>query len=674
MRALWVPLLFGLLVEFGAFAITTVWGGAGTVSSQFGRPLAVDTAAQVAVVGALEATVALVVLLGLRSLVLVRRTQASVRNWFILLALLLVAALSTTGLTPSEPVGIVTIVLYCLVVLAMLANVFRLSWVAYLPSRQKMLAALYCAGLIGMLAIALAARSGGFTTAGLDNGIAAGPAMIFVFSRPLGELTMLISSFGVLYASAALLALIFHLPTSTAFEQQRGERQAMQALADLARDVTDRDRLAETIAEAPVRAQLAQSAWLAVIEPETGSLEPRILAAAGISIDRIASAVECSALVSAAADRSDALLLERAAADHRVKARPGDGLGSLVILPLNAGGRELGALFVARNVAEAFETDDILALKTFAGQAALALQSAELIARQLQQERVTRELTIARSIQQRLLPNGLPKLNGRLNNLDAAVAEVPAYEVGGDYFDFVDLGDERFGVIVADAAGKGIAAAFYMAQLKGIFQSLSRVTRTPGEFLSRANEALYSSLARKDFVSAVYGVLDASEGTFTFARAGHCPVAMARSGGGKWHLRGNGLGLGLDPGPLFRRTLQEQVVSLRPGDSFALYSDGLVESRDAEGEEFGHERVADIMSRHIGVDAEALRDAILSERAAFALDAPPVDDLTLVVLRWTGVIPIEPSPQPRDELEVSPPWPRNSEPFHTRSLNLPTST
>jgi serine phosphatase RsbU (regulator of sigma subunit) len=195
------------------------------------------------------------------------------------------------------------------------------------------------------------------------------------------------------------------------------------------------------------------------------------------------------------------------------------------------------------------------------------------------------------------------------------------------------------GVLVADVAGKGAAAAFYMAELKGIFQSTARLSRSPGAFLARANEALAGSLGRQAFISAVYGVLDPGSGTFTLARAGHCPVVMARAparGGGHWLLRAGGLGLGLDPGPLFRRTLHEQVVHLAPGDVFALYSDGLVEARNGAGEEYGYDRLAEALCRLHDRDADGLLTALLSDQQAFTGDTPHEDDLTLLVLRWNG--------------------------------------
>jgi serine phosphatase RsbU (regulator of sigma subunit) len=175
-----------------------------------------------------------------------------------------------------------------------------------------------------------------------------------------------------------------------------------------------------------------------------------------------------------------------------------------------------------------------------------------------------------------------------------------------------------------------------MAELKGIFQSASKLTRSPKEFLSRANEALAGSLGKNAFITAVYGVMDTAAGTFTLARAGHCPVAHAHADGRVDLLRAGGLGLGLDRGPLFRHALKEQQIDLQAGDAFVLYSDGLVETRDHLGDEYGYDRLAAAVARHRALAPDDLRDALLHDLYQFAGHDAWDDDLTLVVVKWDG--------------------------------------
>ena len=132
-------------------------------------------------------------------------------------------------------------------------------------------------------------------------------------------------------------------------------------------------------------------------------------------------------------------------------------------------------------------------------------------------------------------------------------------------------------------------------------------------------------------------MLDTEAGTFTLARAGHCPVAHAHADGTVDLLRSDGLGLGLDRGPLFRRALKEQQIDLQPGHAFVLYSDGLVETRNHAGDEYGYDRLAAAVARHHGLVPDALRDALLNDLYQFAGHDAWDDDLTLVVVKWDGV-------------------------------------
>jgi serine phosphatase RsbU (regulator of sigma subunit) len=442
----------------------------------------------------------------------------------------------------------------------------------------------------------------------------------------------------MLYGITALLTLLFSLPATGAYAQRAGEVRAFRTLSALTLDPSqglDRERLAATMARAPVEAGIARAAWVALADPSRGTLAPTVVAANGLAVEAAARFVDAAALAQAALEQHAPLVLPRAAADHRVRARPGDGVGSLLVLPLVAGGQDHGALFAARATPDAFDEDETAALEAFAGQAALALSHASLFSEAIERERLARELALARDVQRRLVPAALPEVAGA--TLSARMRS--AHEVCGDYYDVAELGGGCVGLLVADVAGKGAVAAFHMAQLKGIFQASASLSHSPGEFLARANEALRPSLGPRSFVSAVYAVLDPEAGRLTVARAGHCPAVLVRDGKA-WPLRAPGLGLGLDAGPLFKRTLVEQSVDLQPGDVVALYTDGFIETRDSGGHEFGYQRlneaVVEAAARQDAEPARVVRDHLFRTLDAFADPDAAVDDTTLVVLSWGG--------------------------------------
>ena len=644
-RALWAPVLVGASALGTALVLVALVGGAPSVEIGTGVAGSVGGALSAAAVAGLETAFALVLLLFLRQLVLFKRTRAAVRNWGLMLGAMALAGVLTAPFGPlHEPEGTYAFVEMGAVILAvglMVLNAFRLSWVVYLSTRQKWITIGLAVGLIGLLGAAAGLSSDGLLTADRVKDAARigddGPPTISVFSLSLSTFTRLAYTFGILYATTAFLSLLFHLPTTVDFEQKAGEVQALGALAALSDQVLDREKLLGTIARAPVETGAASAAWLALVEPESGSLAPRVAAAAGVEPQRAGALCDVAALAQAALDRGRPLVLDRAATDHRVFARPGDGVGSIAVLPLVAQGRERGALFAARAVADAFEADDVAGLATFAAQAALALESADLVADRLERERLQQQLFIAREVQRRLLPAQMPRVPGA----DLAAVGLSALEVCGDYYDAVDLGDGCLGLLVADVSGKGAAAAFYMAELKGIVQAAAPLTRSPAEFLTRANEALRPSLGGKTFITVLYAVLDphARGGpTLTLARAGHCPAALVRKSGEGIHLRPGGLGLGLAPTPVFQQTIKEETITLYPGDAVALYTDGLSESRDAHRDEFGYDRVLGALEdgRRTDADAWTLLDQLLDARHAFTDGEDLDDDLTLVVLRWTG--------------------------------------
>ena len=642
LQALAVP----LAVAVGVLALVASLGALhdGMIDPKTSLPATPRTTVWAGAVGLAEAALSLIVLVSLRPLVLHRRRRAAVWAWGALLVLGLGAGVAVAGrpLTAYPPGAMVPFLVGTVLVGTALA--LRQRWVGSLTSGQRLGAAGLALALAGTLGVLIYIQSTGpaVLLVGDGSGEVGMVTYTAALSRSLGAVTMLAVAWGAMYALTAALVLFLGLPSADRQDQRVGERRALRSLADLAGRLLDRDELATAIARGPVEAGLADAAWVGLTDPAQGQLTPVVLATAGLSLDAAQGAADTPALYRAAVAQDGPLVLARAASDHRVRARPGDGVASLVALPLGSpgtgpGGATRGVLVVARATTEAFEPDDLAALDTFAGQASLSLSHADLFADALERERLARELALAREVQQRLFPQTLPQLDG----LELAAAERPAREVGGDYYDVVRLGEDCLGLLVADVSGKGAPAAFYMAEMKGIVQAASRLTRSPGEMLAGANDALSPSLGRGVFASAVYAVLDAEAGTLALARAGHTPTVLVRDAerpdGGRWLLRPDGLAIGLDRrGSLFRQTMTEQTLRLAPGDTLVLYTDGLVEARDATGEEYGYDRLAAFVEAQRGATAATLRDRLLDAHRDWSGRDEPDDDTTFLVVRWTG--------------------------------------
>jgi len=225
---------------------------------------------------------------------------------------------------------------------------------------------------------------------------------------------------------------------------------------------------------------------------------------------------------------------------------------------------------------------------------------------------------------------------------------VPAREVGGDYYDVLPLDDRRVGVLIADVSGKGTSAALYMAELKGLVLSLSRIHTSPRDLLIATNEIIASQLDARSFITMTYAVLDLRARTMTYARAGHAPLLYVPGpGAGSRRARTlapNGLvvGLKIDDGELFERLLEEETVPLHPGDLYLFFTDGISEAMNAAADCFGEARLGELLEAHADLSSDEIRERILREVAAFVGDAPQHDDMTMILLKLDDPVMLDP--------------------------------
>jgi steroid delta-isomerase-like uncharacterized protein len=248
------------------------------------------------------------------------------------------------------------------------------------------------------------------------------------------------------------------------------------------------------------------------------------------------------------------------------------------------------------------------------------------VAHARERERIEQELQVARRTQEELLPKALPELNG----WEFAQYYQPAREVGGDFYDFLDLDDGRLGLVVGDATSKGMPAALVMAAARSMIRALAQTLGSPGEILKRVNAALYPDIPSEMFVTCFYAILHPDSGRLLYANAGHDLPYIRRSGEDTQELRARGMPLGMMP----EMSYEEKEASLREGDSVLFYSDGLVEAHDPHYEMFGFPRLRRLVAEH---DEERLLvDFLIDELSSFVgEDWEQEDDITLVTLGRT---------------------------------------
>lgn len=263
----------------------------------------------------------------------------------------------------------------------------------------------------------------------------------------------------------------------------------------------------------------------------------------------------------------------------------------------------------------------------------------DLLRQAAEKRRLEEEMRLAHEIQTSLLPTGPLDMPG----IRVSAMCVPAREVGGDYYDVLPLPNGRFGLLVADVSGKGMSAALYMAELKGLILSLSQIHTSPRELLLNANRLISAHLDSRSFITMTYAVIDPVALQMTYARAGHTPlIHLSRSVNRAPHTSilapdGMVLGLRIDDGQRFEGLLVEDTLTLGPDDILVFFTDGISEAMNAESECFGESRLAGLVEEHADLPFEEMRERILREIEAFVGDAPQHDDMTMILLKVQDV-------------------------------------
>ena len=247
--------------------------------------------------------------------------------------------------------------------------------------------------------------------------------------------------------------------------------------------------------------------------------------------------------------------------------------------------------------------------------------------------RYKEELAIARRVQRSLLPEKLE----HNKCFDLAVYSESTDEVGGDYYDSYKINDHQFVLIIGDVAGHGTSAAFTMSQLKGVFHSLVPLGFPAKEFVVRVNEALSKCLGKAAFLTLTYLIVDTRKREVKFVRAGHCPTLYYRKKDENFlNFENKGMGIGILRNNEFAQHLDENEVKYKTGDLIVLYTDGVVECKNEGQEEFGVDRLQEIIKKVAGRNVMEVQDAILQELAIFSGKTNVSDDLTVMVIKFNG--------------------------------------
>lgn len=272
-------------------------------------------------------------------------------------------------------------------------------------------------------------------------------------------------------------------------------------------------------------------------------------------------------------------------------------------------------------------------LQTLAIEASTILENARLLEEERIKQRIEEELDLARTIQQGLLPRSLPE-DGWFRACGSSMA---SHQVGGDYYDVIPAGPDAWTAVVADVSGKGVSSALLASLLQGAFLSVSHADAAIGRRLERINAFLNERTAGEKYATVFYCLLQ-RDGRIDYVNAGHCPPLIVRQAGAIESLAATAMPVGLMESADF----EVSQTALAPGDKIVIYTDGVTEAQNLNGEFFGRQRLRQVVAEHRGEACQALHQAIQGAVAAFTESAPQADDITLVLIEYRGDSPSTP--------------------------------
>jgi phosphoserine phosphatase RsbU/P len=429
-----------------------------------------------------------------------------------------------------------------------------------------------------------------------------------------------------IYSVFSFLVILFNLPTTSVFEQKLEEVVNFQRISQSIQTEQSEESVYNILLEASVSTVFADAAWLEVNHQANGHrfYTYNTTEKEAHEITEHLKQQHIKGVLDQGSDKTKNL------SKHLASLR-GSRFRSILAFPIHVKGENIGTLALLKELPEGFNREMTKIVSTFANQAGISIENFRLMEEALQNERYKEELKIAKMVQKSLLP----ELLQQDNDFDIAAFSESADEVGGDYYDTIRISDKLIALIIADVSGKGTTAAFHMSQMKGIFHSLAQAEIAPDEFMIRANQALVYCLERGSFISATYFTLNTELKTVTYARAGHCPVLYYKASSRKAeYFKDKGIALGMVRNKGYRNFIQNNEFPYEPGDIMVLYTDGITEAKNDRGDEYGYERLAEILANVQHAGPKEIQQAIIDSLYEFSGTKNINDDYTTMIVKF----------------------------------------
>ena len=401
----------------------------------------------------------------------------------------------------------------------------------------------------------------------------------------------------------------------------------LETVAEVARKLAEPqplEILLDAILQVCIQKTAAQRGAIMLIDDE-GELEPKAYISTTRSHEKFAIS---RTIANQAIRENQAILIRDVEGDEHLKMSESIAslkIRSAICTPLWNGEKTVGILYVdTTEHGNLFGETDLYFFSALTGLIAEKIENALLAEIAKEKERLDTEIEIARDIQQNLFPKSIPKISG----YDIACFNRPSTEVGGDYYDVLILEDDCYGMALGDVVGKGIGAAMLMSNLQAVLRARAWNIKRPGDLLNRINADIAGRVGEGRFITFCYFLLDTANSMLIYSNAGHNPPYLAR-GNEIRELEVSGIPLGI----FAESKYEDSEESLVPGDVVILFSDGITECMNDAEEEFGEDRLKEVLAANSDKSAHDISEAIVRAVDGFREEAPSSDDITLVVLR-----------------------------------------
>jgi serine phosphatase RsbU (regulator of sigma subunit) len=500
----------------------------------------------------------------------------------------------------------------CLLVSIVVTLVFalRLKWVGYLHLKQKIQAILLITTVLLMGLFFLQLFLGEEVTHRQPFSVS---NSLFFYAQ--------FTFFGV-YSLFSLLMLLFNLPTSSLFDQRMGEMGRFQKFSEALRHGTDAKQVIAQLLDGSMAISVADAAWMEYKSKDgkaelfTNNIEKSIFLQLKRKINKSFAELKTSEIV-----------IREASIDFD----PDHKEFSLVSFPLFTSNTSFGYIGLLKYTRDGFEKDITNILRTYTQQATISLENITLLSEAIEKERYLEEIKISKRVQQSLLP----KYNLSFNNIKISHFSRSTGTVGGDFFDYCTSNGIHYWVAIGDVSGKGTAAAFLMAQLKGIFRSLVQVCSGPRNLVVRANYALSYTTEKNTFVTLSVFLIDTEQHRIRHVRAGHCQaIYYSQKERSVFLLEPKGMGLGMVKDDSFKNYIEEDSFEYQLGDALFLYTDGVTEAKSPNGGMLEVENLLKFSAENAEVDVETILANFESYFNAFCGKIEDDDDVTFMVIKF----------------------------------------